>query len=74
LKEQYEAVINEIETSLNATKDGNPYFSEDEKKEVMESIREIKLDKIDEDDLSDLIEFKTILSEELAKRESKMAT
>jgi hypothetical protein len=70
LKEQSVVVINEIGTVISAIKDGKAYFTEDEKEEARQIIRDTKLD---EKGISDLNEFKTFLSDELAKRESKKA-
>jgi hypothetical protein len=70
LKEQSVVVINEIGTVISADKDGNPYFTEEEKEEARQIIRDTKLD---EKGITDLKEFKTFLSDELAKRESKKA-
>jgi hypothetical protein len=71
LKEQSDGVIQEIGKIITAaTGKGEPYFTEDEKEEARQIIRETRLD---EKGLSDLREFKTFLSEELAKRESKKA-
>jgi hypothetical protein len=69
LKEQSDGVIQEIGKIITAAaKEGAPYFTEDEKEEARQIIRETRLD---EKGLSDLREFKTFLSEELAKRESR---
>ncbi|MDR2052053.1 MAG: ATP-binding protein [Treponema sp.] len=71
LKEQGDGVIQEIGKIITATaKEGAPYFTEDEKEEARQIIRETRLD---DKGLSDLREFKIFLSEELAKRESKKA-
>jgi hypothetical protein len=69
LKEQGDGVIQEIGKIITAATDtGEPYFTEDEKEEARQIIRETRLD---EKGLSDLREFKIFLSEELAKRESR---
>jgi hypothetical protein len=71
LKEQGDEVIQEIGKIITAaTGKGDPYFTEDEKEEARQIIRETRLD---EKGLSDLREFKIFLSEELAKRESQKA-
>ncbi|MDR2785231.1 MAG: ATP-binding protein [Treponema sp.] len=71
LKEQGDGVIQEIGKIITAAaKEGAPYFTEDEKEEARQIIRETRLD---EKGLSDLREFKIFLSEELAKRESQKA-
>jgi hypothetical protein len=70
LKEQSTVVINEIGTIITAVKDGNPYFTEEEKEEARQIIRDTKLD---ERGLSDLNELKTFLSDERTKRETKKA-
>ena len=70
MKEQSDGIIKEIGAIITADKDGNPYFSEDEKEGARQIIRETKLD---EKGISDLKEFKIFLSDELAKRESKLA-
>jgi hypothetical protein len=69
LREQGDAVIKEIGDVITASFDeGTPYFTEDEKEEARQIIRETKLD---DKGLSDLREFKIFLSDELAKRESQ---
>jgi len=70
LKEQGDVVINEIAGIITAVKDGKACFSEDEKEGARQIIRDTKLD---EKGLTDLKEFKTFLSDELAKREDKKA-
>ena len=70
LKEQGEKVINEIGEIFKADKNGASYFSEDEKEEARQIIRDTRMD---EKGLSDFKEFKIFLSSELAKRESKKA-
>jgi hypothetical protein len=69
LKEQSDGVIQEIGKIITTvTGKGEPCFTEDEKEEARQIIRETRLD---EKGLSDLREFKIFLSEELAKRESR---
>jgi hypothetical protein len=70
IKEQSDGSIKEIGAIITAGKNGTPYFSEEEKEEARQIIRETKPD---EKGLSDLKEFKIFLSDELAKRESKLA-
>jgi len=70
LKEQGDALINEIAGIITTVKDGEACFSEDEKEGARQIIRDTKLD---EKGLTDLKEFKTFLSDELAKREDKRA-
>ena len=70
LKEQSAVINKEIGAIITAVKDGNPYFTEEEKEEARQIIRDTKLD---EKGITDLKEFKTFLSDELAKRESKKA-
>ncbi|MDR0442142.1 MAG: ATP-binding protein [Treponema sp.] len=70
LKKQGDGIIKEIGAIITTANDGSPYFSEDEKEEARQIIRDTKLD---EKGLSDLKEFKTFLTDELAKRETKKA-
>jgi len=70
LKEQGNELMKEIGTIITAVKDGNPYFSEEEKKEARQIIADTKPN---EQGISDLKEFKTFLSDELSKRENKKA-
>jgi hypothetical protein len=70
LKEQGDGVIKEIGGIITAAKGGSPYFTDNEKEEARQIIRDTRLD---EKGLSDLQEFKIFLSDELAKRESKKA-
>ena len=70
LREQGDRVITEIGNIFNASKNGVKYFSEEEKEEARQIIRDTKPD---ENGLTDLNEFKKFLSDELAKRESKNA-
>jgi hypothetical protein len=70
MKEQGDGIIKEIGTIITAAKNGDPYFTEDEKEGARQIIRETKLD---EKGISDLKEFKIFLSDELSKRESKLA-
>ena len=70
LKEQGDVIINEIAGIITAIKDGTACFSEDEKEGARQIIRDTKLD---EKGLADLKEFKTFLSDELGKRETKKA-
>jgi nucleoside-triphosphatase THEP1 len=70
LKEQGSEIMKEIGAVITASKDGVPYFSEDEKEEARKVIKETRLD---ENGITDLMDFKAFLSEELAKRESKKA-
>jgi hypothetical protein len=50
--------------------DGTAYFTEDEKEEARQIIRETRLDA---EGIRDLEDFKTFLSEERAKRENRKA-
>jgi hypothetical protein len=70
LKEQGSEIMKEIAVVITASKDGVPYFAEDEKEEARKVIKETR---IDENGIADLRDFKAFLSEELAKRESKKA-
>ena len=70
LKEQGTALMQEIGAIITAVKDGNPYFTEEEKEEARQIIRDTKPD---EKGITDLKEFKVFLSDELVKRESKKA-
>jgi hypothetical protein len=71
LKEQGDTVMREIGKIITtAAKEGAPYFTEDEKEEARQIIRETRLD---EKGIADLKEFRTFLSGELAKRESEKA-
>ena len=70
LKEQSATINNEIGAIITAVKNGNPYFTEEEKEEARQLIKGIKLD---EKGITDLKDFKEYLSEELSKRESKKA-
>ena len=70
MKEQGDGIIKEIGAIITAAKNGDPYFTEDEKEGARQIIRETKLD---EKGILDLKEFKIFLSDELAKRESKLA-
>jgi hypothetical protein len=71
LKEQGEEVIQEIGKIITATaKDGSPYFTENEKEEARQIIRQTWQD---EKGIADLMEFKVFLSDELSKRKSKKA-
>jgi hypothetical protein len=70
LKEQGSELMKEIGIIITAAKDGEPYFSEEEKEGARQIIKETKPD---EKGLSDLKEFKTFLSGELSKRETKKA-
>ena len=66
LKEQGDGIIKEIGVIITAANNGSPYFSEDEKEEARQIIRDTKLD---EKGISDLKEFKIFLTDELTKRE-----
>jgi hypothetical protein len=69
LKEQGDVVIKEIGEVITASFDeGTPCFTEDEKEEARQIIRETRLD---EKGIEDLKEFKAFLSDERAKREAK---
>jgi hypothetical protein len=69
LKDQGDQVIQEIGVVITTVaKEGSPYFSEDEKEEARQIIKETKLN---EKGLSDLREFKIFLSDELTKRKIK---
>jgi len=70
LKEQGDTIIKEIGDIFQAARNGVTYFSEEEKKEARQIIRDTKLD---EKGLTDLQEFKVFLSGELVKRETKKA-
>ena len=70
LKEQSGKIISEIGNIFNDSKNGAAYFTEEEKEEARQIIRDTKLD---EKGVSDLKELKQLLSGELAKRESKKA-
>jgi hypothetical protein len=71
LKEQGDDVIQEIGKIITtAAKDGAPYFSDAEKEEARQIIRQARPD---EKGLADLTEFKTFLSGEFSKREAKKA-
>ena len=70
LKEQGDGVIKEIGEIFAASKEGKSYFSEEEKEEARQIIRDTRLD---EKGISDLNDFKIFLSDELAKRDSKKA-
>jgi hypothetical protein len=71
LKEEGERVISEIGKVISAASPkGGDYFTEDEKEEARELIRSSK---VNEKCIADLKDFQTFLSEELAKRESKIA-
>jgi len=70
LKEQGSELMKEIGTIITAVKDGSPCFTEEEKEGARQIIRDTRLD---EKGISDLKEFKTFLSDELFKRESKKA-
>jgi len=70
LKEQGTEVMKEIGAIITASKDGVPYFAEDEKEEARKVIKDTRLD---ENGITDLKDFKAFLSEELTKRESKKA-
>jgi len=70
LKEQGSEIMKEIGVVITASKDGVPYFTEDEKEEARKVIKDTRLD---ENGITDLKDFKAFLSEELAKRESKKA-
>ena len=70
LKTQGNTVIEEIGMIITTVKDGKACFSEDEKEGARQIIRDTKLD---EKGITDLKEFKTFLSDELAKREDKKA-
>jgi hypothetical protein len=63
-------VINEIGAIITAVKDGKPYFTEEEKEEARQLVSKTKLD---ERGLADLKEFKSFLTDERTKRESKKA-
>jgi nucleoside-triphosphatase THEP1 len=70
-KDQGDGVIQEIGKIItSAAKDGGGYFSEDEKEEARQIIRQTRLD---ERGIADLREFKIFLSDELTKREAKTA-
>jgi arabinogalactan endo-1,4-beta-galactosidase len=62
--------VQEIGVIITAEKDGEPYFTEEEKEDARQII---KASKINENDIAYLREFKDCLSEELAKRESGSA-
>ena len=70
LKEQGDAIINEIAGIITAVKDGKACFSDEEKEGAWQIIRDTKLD---EKGLSDLKEFRIFLSDELSKREPQKA-
>jgi len=70
LKEQGSRIMKEIGAIITAANKGGPFFTEEEKEGARQIIKEIKPD---EKGISDLKEFKTFLSDELAKRESKKA-
>jgi len=70
IKEQGDEIIKEIGGIITASKNDTPYFSEDEKEGARKIIKSTKLD---DNGISDLKDFKTFLSEELAKRESQKA-
>jgi len=69
-KEQGSQLMNEIGVIITAANHGEPFFTEEEKEGARQIIKEIKPD---EKGISDLREFKTFLSDELAKRETKKA-
>jgi hypothetical protein len=68
LKDQGDRVILEIGEVITAAHEGLPYFTEDEKEEARQIIKETRLN---EKGLSDLKDFKIFLSDELAKRKTK---
>ena len=70
LKEQGDRLINEIGSIFKTAKDGASYFSENEKEDARQIIRGIKLD---EKGIENLKDFKVLLTDELAKRETKLA-
>jgi len=69
-KEQGSQLMKEIGVIITAANNGEPFFTEEEKEGARQIIKETKPD---EKGISDLREFKTFLSDELAKRESKKA-
>jgi hypothetical protein len=71
LKERGEGFIREIGKIITAVSgNGTAFFTEDEKEEARQIIRETRLDA---KGIQDLEDFKTFLSEELAKRENREA-
>lgn len=70
LKKQGEKLIDEIAVIFNSSNNGTPCFTEAEKEDGRQIIRGIKLD---ENGISDLADFKTLLSTELEKRGTKLA-
>jgi hypothetical protein len=71
LKEQGGGVIQEIGNIITAASaEGAAFFTEDEKEEARQVIRETRLDA---KGIQDLEGFKGFLSEELSKRKSKNA-
>jgi hypothetical protein len=70
LKEQGGELMKEIGKIITASANSKPYFTESEKEEARQIIKETKPD---EKGIADLRDFKTFLSDELSKRESKKA-
>ena len=70
LKEQGSDLMKEIGAIITAAKNGEPYFTEDEREGARQII---KTTRPDEKGIADLRDFKVFLSDELAKRESKKA-
>jgi hypothetical protein len=70
LKEQGSEIMKEIGAIITIAKDGKPYFTEEEKEQAREIIKATRLD---ENGIADLKDFKDFLSDELAKREAKIA-
>jgi hypothetical protein len=62
--------MKEIGTIITAAKNGEPYFSEEEKEQARGIIKATKLD---EKGITDLKDFKDFLYAEHAKRELKAA-
>jgi len=70
LKEQGNVLMKEIGAIITSANNGTAYFSEDEKEEARQIIKDTKPD---EKGISDLRDFKVFLSDELSKRETKKA-
>jgi hypothetical protein len=70
LKEQSDTVIKEIANIITAEKDGTAFFNEEEKEEARQIVKGTRLD---EKGIADLRDFKVFLSDELSKRETKIA-
>jgi nucleoside-triphosphatase THEP1 len=70
LKSRSDGVIQEIGRIITASQEGSPLFSEEEKEEARQIIRETHAD---ENGIKDLEDFKTFLADERSKREGRKA-